>query len=52
MFQRIFRRYRKVEPVTRISALPDPMQQFPNPENQELFSYLIDQQLAIAKTAA
>src|SRR5579864_77906 len=41
MFQRIFRRYRTVDPVTTNSSLPYPMQEFPNPENQELFSYLI-----------
>jgi hypothetical protein len=41
MFQRFFRRYRTVEPATRISALPDPMQQFPNPGNHELFSFFI-----------
>jgi hypothetical protein len=41
MFQRIFRRNRTVEPVAANSLLPDPMQQFPNPENQKLFSSLI-----------
>ena len=41
MFQRIFRRYRKVEPATELFTIPDPMKEFPNPGNQELFSYLI-----------
>jgi hypothetical protein len=41
MFQHMFRRYRRVGPAIRVSALPDPMQHFPHPENQELFSYLI-----------